>query len=101
MEDEPEDLLALARTRLPEHMVPSAAVTLDALPLTPSGKLDRRALPEPVTDRDALGTENKPPRDALELALAGIWEDFLGGGPVGRDDDFFALGGDSPWCSAC
>ena len=94
-ENEPEDLLALARTRLPEHMVPSVVVTLDALPLTPSGKLDRRALPEPTLDRGALATGYVPPASPVESLVAGIWEEVLGHERVGAADDFFALGGHS------
>ncbi|WP_435206685.1 amino acid adenylation domain-containing protein [Micromonospora sp. bgisy143] len=77
---------------LPEQSVPARLQTLDALPLTPHGKLDRARLPAPapVARADAL-----PPRDILELALVRIWERVLGHGPVGVRDDFFALGGHS------
>jgi amino acid adenylation domain-containing protein len=90
----PEDLRSFLKRTLPDHMLPEVFVFLDALPLTPSGKLDRNALPEPV--RDAAKTADAvPPRDALELALVQIWEELLGTAPIGIDEDFFALGGHS------
>jgi len=81
------------RARLPEHLVPSAFVALDALPLTPHGKLDRRALPAPGPAHGQAASV--APRDALELRLAQLWEALLGVRPVGVRDDFFALGGHS------
>jgi amino acid adenylation domain-containing protein len=89
------ELRARLRARLPEHMVPSAFVVLDALPVTPSGKLDRRALPSPSVDADRGGDAFVAPRDALELRIARLWEEVLGTGAVGVRDDFFALGGHS------
>ncbi|MFC6081926.1 non-ribosomal peptide synthetase/MFS transporter [Sphaerisporangium aureirubrum] len=83
----------LKRT-LPDYMVPSGYVTLAALPLGPSGKLDRRALPAPVAGRDA-GVEFIAPGTPTELALAAIWGELLGVEAVGVDDDFFDLGGHS------
>ncbi|MDG9929548.1 non-ribosomal peptide synthase/polyketide synthase, partial [Pseudomonas sp. GD04042] len=77
--------------RLPEYMVPAQFVRLDALPLTPSGKLDRKALPEPRWQ--ARG--HVPPRDERERRLAAIWQEVLGLPRIGLDDDFFALGGHS------
>ncbi|WP_431877566.1 condensation domain-containing protein [Amycolatopsis sacchari] len=79
----------LAKT-LPEHMVPSVVVPLDALPLTPSGKLDRKALPEP----EVSVTDTEPANDR-ERALAALFADLLGLDRVGVHDDFFALGGHS------
>jgi acyl carrier protein len=76
-------------------MVPAAVVELDALPLTPSGKLDRRALPEPEVDRDRLETGYVAPASPMESLVAGIWEEVLGQERVGAEDDFFALGGHS------
>ncbi|MFL5538126.1 MAG: non-ribosomal peptide synthetase, partial [Longimicrobiaceae bacterium] len=78
---------------LPEHMVPSAFVPLHALPLTPSGKLDRRALPAP--DPAAARAAHVPPRGPAEVALAAIWAEVLGCERVGAADDFFDLGGHS------
>ncbi|MDB4948950.1 MAG: sypB, partial [Gemmatimonadetes bacterium] len=79
---------------LPEHMVPAAYVRLDALPLTPSGKLDRKALPAPEGDAYARHAYEAPVGET-EQALAEIWGQVLGLERVGRHDDFFALGGHS------
>ncbi|MCF2133805.1 MULTISPECIES: non-ribosomal peptide synthetase [Mycetohabitans] len=79
---------------LPEYMVPSAFVRLDAFPLTPNGKLDRRALPAP--DDEALAHQAyEVPQGELETTLASIWSELLGVEQVGRHDSFFALGGHS------
>jgi amino acid adenylation domain-containing protein len=81
------------RARLPEYMVPSAFVVLEAIPLTPRGKVDRRALPAP-----GLGSgegERVAPRTSTEELLAGIWAEVLGRDAVGVEEDFFALGGHS------
>ncbi|MGW7573424.1 non-ribosomal peptide synthase/polyketide synthase [Streptomyces sp. NPDC054765] len=85
---------ALQRT-LPGHMVPAAFVVLDALPLTTSGKLDRRALPAPDLDTAPREREFVAPRTPAERELAGIWSAVLGIAQVGVTDNFFALGGDS------
>jgi acyl carrier protein len=84
---------ALART-LPEYMIPAAFVTLGRMPLSPNGKLDRRALPAPewgVPDR----TRHVEPRTDTERAIADIWVEVLGVEAVGVEDNFFELGGDS------
>ncbi|MFD7130753.1 condensation domain-containing protein [Streptomyces sp. NPDC059894] len=78
--------------RLPAHLVPSAVVVLDALPLTPSGKLDRRALPAP--DHTGAST-HAPPRTAPEKVLCALFAEVLDLPRAGVDDDFFELGGDS------
>jgi amino acid adenylation domain-containing protein len=91
---EPAALLAAARARLPDYMIPSAVVVLDELPRTPAGKLDRNALPAP--DRAAfVAAGDAAPRDEIEDILAGIWGELLGIAQVGIHDDFFALGGHS------
>ncbi|MDF0733008.1 amino acid adenylation domain-containing protein [Pseudomonas entomophila] len=84
----------ILQANLPEYMLPVAYVRLDALPLTPNGKLDRGALPAPGADAfDAHAYE--APVGPLETTLAGIWSQLLGVERVGRDDDFFHLGGQS------
>ncbi|HEX5872539.1 MAG TPA: amino acid adenylation domain-containing protein, partial [Longimicrobium sp.] len=88
-----EALRARLRGTLPEHMVPAALVALDALPLTPSGKLDRRALPAPEPASAEAGYV--APRTPVEAALAAIWGEVLRRERVGVNDDFFALGGHS------
>jgi exopolysaccharide biosynthesis WecB/TagA/CpsF family protein len=85
----------LART-LADHMIPSAFVTLEALPLTPNKKVDRRALPAPASSRPDCSREPLTPRDLLERQLASAWETALGISPIGIEDDLFLdLGADS------
>jgi amino acid adenylation domain-containing protein len=79
---------------LPEHMIPSAFMFLTALPLTPSGKLNRRALPPPDAQAP-IGRASEPPNGEAEEILAQIWRELLYTGPIGRDDSFFELGGHS------
>jgi amino acid adenylation domain-containing protein/non-ribosomal peptide synthase protein (TIGR01720 family) len=81
--------------RLPPHMVPSAFVILDRLPLSPNGKVDRGALPAPGDARPELEEAYAAPQTAAEEALAGIWAQLLGLPRVGIHDNFFDLGGDS------
>ncbi|HEV2733246.1 MAG TPA: amino acid adenylation domain-containing protein, partial [Longimicrobiaceae bacterium] len=91
---EAEALRAHLGARLPEYMVPAAYVRLEALPLTPSGKLDRRALPAPEGDAYAR-REYEAPVGETETALAAAWSEVLGVERVGRRDNFFELGGHS------
>ncbi|MBN8472056.1 amino acid adenylation domain-containing protein [Corallococcus exiguus] len=89
-------LRAHLRQRLPEYMVPGAFVVLPALPLTPTGKVDRKALPIPDAARpDASTREEDPPANPVEQRLAELWCDVLRVGSVGRRGDFFELGGHS------
>ncbi|WP_224247833.1 non-ribosomal peptide synthetase/type I polyketide synthase [Hyalangium gracile] len=81
--------------KLPAYMVPGFFVVLDALPLNPNGKVDRRALPAPDGTRPELAQEFVAPRTPTEQALATIWKESLSLDRVGLDDDFFALGGHS------
>jgi acyl carrier protein len=78
---------------LPEHMAPQAYVYLDALPLTPSGKLDRKALPEPKTPESAA--TYAAPRNDEEKTLVELWQQLLQTEPIGINDNFFELGGHS------
>lgn len=77
---------------LPDYMVPSSYVPLDSIPITANGKVDFSALPEAETNRHK---QYEPPIGDVELALADIWSDVLGVNPIGRQDSFFELGGDS------
>ncbi|GAB1510324.1 non-ribosomal peptide synthetase/MFS transporter [Actinophytocola sp. KF-1] len=85
------ELREALRRRLPEYMVPSAFVTLDALPLSPNGKLDRAALPAPAVRTESTAA----PETATQRVVASVWQDVLGVTSVGLDDDFFDLGGHS------
>ncbi len=85
----------LLKQKLPEYMVPAGFVWLDRMPLTPNGKVDRRALPEPELDRPDLATSFAAPRTETEQTLASIWVEVLRLERVGVGDNFFELGGDS------
>ncbi|MBU7318222.1 non-ribosomal peptide synthetase [Paenibacillus oleatilyticus] len=88
------ELRALLLDRLPAYMVPAHYVRLEAFPLTSSGKLDRKRLPEPAA-AGGSATEFVPPEGELEELMASVWQEVLGGETVGREDNFFHLGGDS------
>ncbi len=88
-----EALAAHLATSLPEYMVPAQWLALERMPLSPNGKLDRKALPAPAVSVAQAGYS--APRNAVERTLAEIWQDLLGVERVGLDDNFFSLGGDS------
>jgi thioesterase domain-containing protein/acyl carrier protein len=83
------------RERLPEYMVPESIVVLAEMPLTPSGKIDRKRLQGRSEARKLTEADFTSPRDAFELQLVRIWESVLGIHPIGVTDDFFELGGHS------
>ncbi|NOK80121.1 MAG: hypothetical protein GFH27_549281n458, partial [Chloroflexi bacterium AL-W] len=90
-----EVLRAYLQKHVPEYMLPSSFVQLDVMPLTPSGKVDRRALPKSGNQALVSQTDYVAPQNDIEQALATIWQEMLGLERVGRHDNFFALGGDS------
>lgn len=93
--DEDVNLADLRQTlaeRLPSHMVPATIQVLDALPVTPNGKVDKRALPEP---NDTGSPSRRAPRPGVEQVLAGLFQDLLGCDQIGANDSFFDLGGHS------
>jgi amino acid adenylation domain-containing protein len=87
-------LHAYLKARLPEYMIPSAFVAMENFPLTPNGKVDRRALPAPTLDAYA-SKDYEAPEGEVEEVLATVWQDLLGVERVGRQDNFFELGGHS------
>ncbi|WP_331767528.1 amino acid adenylation domain-containing protein [Embleya sp. NBC_00896] len=91
-----DQLVAAAGKSLPAHMIPEHVVLVDELPLTANGKIDRRAL-APLWGRRPAGPPPEPPRTDLERLIASVWQEALPptDRALGRDDDFFALGGDS------
>ena len=91
----PAELWQELRRTLPEYMVPGAIVLLAAMPLTPNGKLDRRALPDPVDLAEQRTGFHVPPQNPLQQMIAAIWEELLGIRNVGVRDSFFELGGHS------
>src|SRR5262249_3185298 len=90
-----ENIGTYLRQRLPDYMVPAAYVSLPALPLTPTGKVVRNALPAPDLARLGLGRDMVAPHDLVELQIAQEWEALLHVHPVGVTDNFFDLGGHS------
>jgi hypothetical protein len=88
-------LRGFLQERLPEYMVPSFFTVVDALPLTPSGKIDRRSLPEPAARRTDSGASFAAPVTELERKIAEVWQETLQIASVGLHDNFFDLGGHS------
>ena len=92
---EPRQLRSHLARKLPDYMLPAAFVFLDSLPRSANGKLDRRALPSPGSLRRELDAPYRAHENPLEQALVEIWQEVLGIGGLGTDDDFFKLGGNS------
>ena len=90
-----EDLRQHLGQTLPEYMVPSVFVQLAAFPLTPNGKIDRKGLPAPASDRQDVARAYRAPSGREEETLAEIWSQLLGRSPIGAHDHFFELGGHS------
>jgi amino acid adenylation domain-containing protein len=91
----PQELREFLRARLPAYMVPVFFVEIAELPLLPSGKVDRRALPSLQTDAQTATRQQIAPRDNIERRLAAIWSELLGVNELGVKDNFFELGGNS------
>jgi amino acid adenylation domain-containing protein len=89
------ELQEFLKAALPEYMVPSAFVILDRLPLSPNGKVDRKALPAPTATEPSPGNSPIPPGNDLEQTIATIWRDILKKPHIGLDQNFFEAGGDS------
>jgi acyl carrier protein len=89
-----DSLRAYLKQLLPEYMVPSAFVILETLPVTPSGKLNRRMLPAPGLDAYSTG-QHEPPQGPIEQTIARLWQELLHIERVGRQSNFFELGGHS------
>ncbi len=89
------ELRSYLKESLPDFMLPAAVLVLEALPLSPNGKVDRRALPEPDLSRPDMSENYVAPRTLVEEVLAGIWAEVLRLGRVGTQDNFFELGGNS------
>jgi amino acid adenylation domain-containing protein len=90
----PADLQRALRKSLPEYMIPNIVVTLETMPLTPNGKVDRRALPDPQLT-SAKNKDFVAPRNETEMTLARLWQELLNVSNIGLHDNFFRLGGHS------
>ena len=90
-----EDLRQFIQPNLPDYMHPSLYVFLEKMPLTPSGKVARRMLPEPEYDRDQASSEYIAPRNHTEETVVELWQQILNVEPIGIQDNFFELGGHS------
>jgi len=91
---DPEQLQKYLRATLPQHMIPSLVVEIEKIPLTPNGKIDKKALPNPDLS-EQLSKQYVAPTNATEQMLAEIWQEILGVEKVGIHDNFFELGGHS------
>jgi hypothetical protein len=84
------------RARLPEYMIPQYFLSVEEIPLTPNGKVDRRRLPTPVVTEGGIGHQHEAPADPAEAAIAEIWTNLIGPTrQIGRADKFFEMGGHS------
>ncbi len=92
---QPTELLDFLRARVPAHMVPADVVPTESLPMTSSGKVDRRALEPPDRQSDRTNSVAGPPRNETETLLVRLWEEVLEVSPIGIEDNFFDLGGHS------
>jgi aspartate racemase len=90
-----DELHAFLKERLPDYMMPHALFSIETMPLTPNGKIDRRALSLLSVNHEVSEEQFVAPRDTLELQLAQIWENILNVRPIGIHDNFFELGGHS------
>ncbi len=90
-----ESLTGFLKGKLPAYMLPATFVELPVLPLTPAGKIDRRALPAPSATRQGLSRDFVPARTPLEQVLSDLWAEVLNSSPIGLHDNFFDLGGHS------
>ncbi|CAM2006331.1 non-ribosomal peptide synthetase/type I polyketide synthase [Acanthopleuribacter pedis] len=90
-----EEMRTFLTAKMPDYMVPSAFVFLDELPLSPNGKVDRKQLPEPSTDRPELSANFVRPQNEFEEAIAQVWREVLKIQNIGIHDKFFDLGGNS------
>lgn len=89
------ELLDYLRSRLPAHMIPVKILFLDAIPITPNGKINRAVLPHPGEDERAVRQEQVDARNKIEQGLVHIWQDLLRNRKIGVKDNFFELGGHS------
>jgi amino acid adenylation domain-containing protein len=89
-----DGMIVYLKSRLPEYMVPALWVELESIPLTPNGKTDKKALPDPDITKE-LSNQYEAPRDEIEEKLASIWEELLGLERIGVNDNFFEMGGHS------
>jgi amino acid adenylation domain-containing protein/non-ribosomal peptide synthase protein (TIGR01720 family) len=90
----PDDVRHFLEHSVPAYMIPSHVIEIESVPLTPNGKIDRHALPVPAT-ADAAKVAYQPPETDLEKRLARVWAAVLGREPIGIDENYFSLGGDS------
>ena len=94
-ETSPSTLRQFLSQKLPDYMIPASFISLESLPVTPNGKINRRLLPDPGRSRPDLATPMASPRNDVEQELTRVWADVLALDMVGIGDDFFDLGGDS------